>query len=192
MKNYPTYEEYVKHQVSKIQDPLIIDRLLNTEWDLWLNGFKVVFNNHADILRECTSAICLGARTGQEVQALQDMGVSATGIDLKAFPPLVAAGDVHNISFEDESFDFVFSNIFDHALYPKKFVLEIERILRPGGYALMHFYVGRKLDVFGVNQVTSVEKEVFPLFEKVKIIHCKEIQLAGVLSCYNWEVLVQK
>jgi len=113
---YKTYDDYVKHQTSKILLPGVKTRLLTTEWKVWLDGFKKIFYPHKQILSNCNRALCLGARTGQEVQALKDMKVDAIGIDLMPFPPLVIQGDVHAIPYEENSFDFVFSNIFDHVL----------------------------------------------------------------------------
>ena len=40
-------------------------------------------------------------------------------------------GDVHDLQFADASQDFVFSNIFDHVLFPQKFIAEIKRVLKP-------------------------------------------------------------
>ncbi len=54
---------------------------------------------------------------GQEVATL--------GIDLAPAPPLVAEGDLHAQPFADASVDFEFSKVFDHALYPNRFVAEI-------------------------------------------------------------------
>jgi len=62
----------------------------------------------------------------------------AVGIDLAPAPPLVVRGDFHAQPFPDATFDFEFSNVFNHALYSDRFAAEIERTLRPGGVAVLH------------------------------------------------------
>ncbi|KAL8473218.1 hypothetical protein ACS0TY_030155 [Phlomoides rotata] len=42
-------------------------------------------------------------------------------MDLVLSPPLVVAGNFHHQSFDDETFNFEFSDVFDHALYPDKY-----------------------------------------------------------------------
>ncbi|KAG0628964.1 hypothetical protein M758_1G066600 [Ceratodon purpureus] len=80
--------------------------------------------------------MCIGARLGQEVVAFQEIGVAdAIGIDLVPAPPLVIHGDIRHHPFPDSTFGFEFSNVFDHALFPQRFVSEIERTLKPSGKA---------------------------------------------------------
>ena len=68
------------------------------------------------------------------MEALKRVGVNdSIGLDLVPYPPIVIKGDFHHQPFDDKAFDFEFSNVFDHALYPDKFVGEIERTLKPGG-----------------------------------------------------------
>jgi SAM-dependent methyltransferase len=67
------------------------------------------------------------------------------GLDL-AFRPLAAAapsirrlsGDMENLPFRDGSIGFVFSwAAIEHVPHPERVLLEIERVLRPGGMALL-------------------------------------------------------
>ncbi|KAG8387692.1 hypothetical protein BUALT_Bualt02G0047700 [Buddleja alternifolia] len=46
-------------------------------------------------------------------------------------------GFVYELNFEDNHFDFVFSGDLDHVSVPSLLVLEIERVLRPGGTGAM-------------------------------------------------------
>ena len=65
--------------------------------------------------------LCLGARTGQEVVALKELGVeNSIGIDIVPHEPNVIKGDIHDLDFKDETFDFVYTNIIDHSINPKK------------------------------------------------------------------------
>jgi len=142
-RQYASYEDYIRHQKSKADhgSPLY-NRLLTDLWEPDCAGFRENFRPYSQILAQCKNALCLGARTGQEVHVLREMGVTdAIGIDLVSTPPLVLEGDVHALSFADASYDFVFSNIFDHVLYPEKFIAEIKRVLKPGQHCLLHLSV---------------------------------------------------
>jgi SAM-dependent methyltransferase len=81
--------------------------------------------------------LCLGARTGCEVQAARDVGFpDSIGIDLhpaRENDGLVLQGDWHNISFPDQSFENVFTNAIDHCFDLSKLITEILRVLKPGG-----------------------------------------------------------
>lgn len=141
-KTYTSYQEYVDHQKSKANhNTKLYHDLLTVLWESDCEGFRQNFYPYKEILKTLKIGLCLGARTGQEVYVLREMGLDAIGIDLVDTPPLVLQGDVHDIQFEDNSFDFVFSNIFDHVLYPEVFVNEIKRVLIPGGYCLLHLSV---------------------------------------------------
>ena len=156
LNKYDTYEEYVKHQLVKTQDPERVKLWLNDEWDIKCKGFLSIFNRHQKYISNCSNAICLGARTGQEVKVLRDMGIDATGIDLQEFPPFTIEGDIHDLKFEDGSFDLLFTNIVDHSLYPKIMVSEIERVLKVGGIAIIHFQV-----MIGVKEDNFTETKIF-------------------------------
>lgn len=146
-KKYDNYEDYLKHQKSKADHgSYLYQKLLTDLWEPDCAGFRENFRPYTALLRNSKNALCLGARTGQEVFVLREMGVDAIGIDLVSTPPLVLEGDVHNLQFSSESYDFIFSNIFDHVLYPAQFISEIKRVLKPDGYCLLH------LSIAGENQ----------------------------------------
>ncbi len=78
--------------------------------------------------------LCLGARTGAEMDAFKRSGFKAVGIDLHPLGKDVLVGDWHAMpEFADGSFGTVYSNSFDHCLYLDKACAEIARILKPGG-----------------------------------------------------------
>src|SRR3546814_1114234 len=97
---------------------------LGEEWRSKIGGFKSIFRRNDAVIQGCQKALCLGARTGQEVVALEELGLDAIGIDLVPCPPHVEAGDIHNLRFEDASFDLIFTNIVDHSIDPSKFFSE--------------------------------------------------------------------
>ena len=183
------YQGYLNHQKEKSLDPERRKKWLTEEWQVKLQGFRDIFNSHAEVLQECSNALCIGARTGQEVQALRDLGVDAVGIDLVEAPPLVLEGDMHELSFPSESFDFVFSNSFDHSLYPEKCISEIERVLRQGGWALMHLQIGIAQDEYTETVVTK-SSEIVGLYQCSDVIIDRSIPQN--FAAMNYELLFRK
>lgn len=189
VREYANTQEYFEHQKQKTNDPERRKIWLNEEWEIKLNGFKEVFARHPDIVKAGMKGLCLGARTGQEVQALRDMGLDAIGVDLVAMPPLVIEGDVHNLPFEDNTFDVAFSNIFDHLLEPQKFVAEVERVLKPGGHFILHIGTGPQMDEFSV-QLLKDSKPAEACFKKSDIASSHEIR--NSFDPMNWEIVARK
>src|SRR3546814_10121718 len=85
----------------KTLDPIRREKWLGEEWRSKIDGFKSIFRRNDAVIQGCQKALCLGARTGQEVVALEELGLDAIGIDLVPCPPHVEAGDIHNLRFED-------------------------------------------------------------------------------------------
>jgi len=188
-QKYNTYQDYLDHQKEKTLDPQRREKWLGKEWESKLTGFNEVFQRHSDVLKTCRKAICIGARTGQEVKALRDLGIDAIGIDLVPHPPLVIEGDMHNIPFEDGSFDFAFSNCFDHSLHPDRFISEMERVTKPGGHALIQLQIGVSQDKYTETKVKS-SSQVTKLFKQSKIVEDK--QIPQNFAAMNWEILARK
>lgn len=112
--------------------------------------------------------------------ALKLIGVpDSVGIDLVPRPPLVIKGDFHAQPFENETFDFEFSNVFDHALLPGKFVGEIERTLKPGGVCVLHVALSRRADKYSANDLYSV-RPLVELFKKSELIQVKKVDGFGL------------
>ena len=62
------------------------------------------------------------------------------GFDILAGDGVDTVGDVHKLSenFPAERFDFVYSvSVFEHLLFPWKAVLEINKVLKTGGYVFL-------------------------------------------------------
>uniref|UniRef100_A0A6N2KA76 Methyltransferase type 11 domain-containing protein n=1 Tax=Salix viminalis TaxID=40686 RepID=A0A6N2KA76_SALVM len=132
---YSSYDEYIQRQLNKTLNPKLRKIWTTRDWQ------RIVDR----------------ARVGQEVSALKSIGVNdSIGIDLVPYPPLVVKGDFHAQPFMNDTFDFEFSNVFDHALYPWKFVGEIERTLKPGGVCVIHVALSRRADKYSANDLYSV------------------------------------
>ncbi|URE16572.1 hypothetical protein MUK42_11033 [Musa troglodytarum] len=90
------------------------------------------------LLSNASHVLCVSAGAGHEVAALQESGVSdVTGVDLVDFPPLVRRADPHNLPFFDDVFDIAFTAGLAGALFPARFVAELERTVRRGGAVVL-------------------------------------------------------
>jgi len=187
--NYKQYDDYLKFQKEKTLDPERIEKWFNQEWEKKYNGFREIFNNNYQYIKDKSNAICLGARTGQEVKALIDLGIKAIGIDLVPFPPYTIEGDIHNLKALDSTFDFIFTNIFDHSLYPDKFCNEMERVCKSGGIIIIHLQLGVDGDKYSEN-VIHKPNIIYKYFRDSEILKSRAIK-----NCFdgmNWELIFKK
>ena len=100
--------------------------------------------------------------------AMRELGVSdVTGIDIVDVPPLVRRSDPHNLPFFDGVFDLGFSAGLDWALFPARFVAELERTVIKGGIIVLAF--GR----------FSTAEEVRSLFKRSSLISLSNVTLIG-------------
>tara|TARA_B100000886_G_scaffold340500_1_gene310550 strand:+ start:21539 stop:22198 length:660 start_codon:yes stop_codon:yes gene_type:complete len=189
LNRYDNYSDYVEHQKNKTTDPEKIKKWFNDEWDLKYNGFVEIFQRNQRYLRNKNNAICLGSRTGQEVKALIDLGLEAIGLDLVAFPPYTIQGDIHNINKSDNSIDLVFTNIFDHSLYPEKFCNEMERICRKKGHIIIHFQKGIDGDEYSENLIS--DPQVIISYFKNSFL-CESKKIKNSFDLMNWEIVFKK
>ncbi|EOY07810.1 PREDICTED: uncharacterized protein LOC18597935 [Theobroma cacao] len=83
-------------------------------------------------------ALCVGEGSVSAVVALRDSGFSdVTGVYRHPFFSLKQKKFVYELDYEDNSYDFVLSRDLDKVSVPALLVLEIERVLRPGGIGAM-------------------------------------------------------
>ncbi|XP_040382762.1 uncharacterized protein LOC102699425 [Oryza brachyantha] len=190
---FRSYEDYLRHQLNKTLDPRLRRVWATRDWRRKVDAFARAFAALRDggrgaLLSNSSRALCVGARLGQEVAALRLVGVrDAVGIDLAPAPPLVVRGDFHAQPFANDTFDFEFSNVFDHALYPDRFVAEIERTLRPGGVAVLHVAVHRRGDKYSANDLLDVQGLV-GLFHRSEVVRISKVDAFGL----DTEVILRK
>jgi SAM-dependent methyltransferase len=178
IRQYANYDEYIAHQKSKAgHGSELYNKLLNELWTSDCHGFQLIFEAHKEAIEKATKAICLGARTGQEVHVLREMGLDTTGMDLVDCPPLVEEGDVHNLKYADASFDFIFSNIFDHVLMPEKFISELERVAKSNAYCILHLSLNDLGDQHSANVLSDVQTVVILFKRKIEIIKNERLNL---------------
>eukprot|EP01018_Ginkgo_biloba_P011576 Gb_18011 [translate_table: standard] len=109
-------------------------------WKQKVDSFTAIFKDiwEEGSLSLHSKAMCISAGVGQEVMALRQMGLDdALGIEVVESPPLVIRGDPHNHPFPANTFDLEFSTHISEALFPTRFVSEMERTLKPGGLAVI-------------------------------------------------------
>ncbi|KAJ4834564.1 hypothetical protein Tsubulata_046949 [Turnera subulata] len=179
---YTSYESYIQRQLNKTLNPKLRKIWTTRDWDRKIQVFSTFFHllKKEGFLSNSSKALCIGARVGQEVEALRRVGVEdSVGIDLVPYPPLVVKGDFHHQPFDDATFDFEFSNVFDHALYPEKFVGEIERTLRPGGLCVLHVALDKRADKYSANDLYSVEPLV-KLFKESELVRVRKVDGFGL------------
>ncbi|MCL7022056.1 hypothetical protein MKW94_023612 [Papaver nudicaule] len=129
--------------------------------DQW--GLKFL-NNH-------TKALCVSAGAGHEVMALNQLGViDVTGVELVESPPLVSRADPHNLPFFDGVFDFGFTAHLTEALFPYRFVYELERTIRPGGVVVV---VVEECDFDELGEIKR-------FFKKCDFVSARNVTLAGL------------
>ena len=186
-REYEDYQLYLDHQKEKSEDPKRVRKWLNEEWNQKIKMFTRIFERNKEYLTDGGKALGICARTGQEIVALNNLGMDAIGVDIAPHPPLVIEGDAHELPFEDHVFDFVFSNSFDHSIMPEKFLSEMQRVLKPGGYGLLHLQLTKKVDNYAENIIVS-EDPVISLLTDSTI--CKNKDIKG--ECYNKGIVFRK
>lgn len=174
------YDSYLELQRRKTEDSRRRQIWLGEEWEKKIFEFETFFKATIHV-RPPSKALCVGARTGQEVVALRSLGIDAVGIDLVPHEPLVVEGDMHDIPFPTNHFDFLFTNCFDHSLMPQQFVNEAERVVRPGGTIMVLVMLNLADDEFGVTDVFA-EEAVPALFRDSR---CVESEADTRLSPMN-------
>ncbi|KAK8567631.1 hypothetical protein V6N13_105588 [Hibiscus sabdariffa] len=179
---YTNYDAYIQRQLNKTLNPKLRKIWTTRDWDRKINVFSKFFDElkRENLLSNSSKSLSIGARVGQEVEALKRVGVAdAIGIDLVPFPPLVVKGDFHNQPFHNDTFDFEFSNVFDHALYPTKFVAEIERTLKPDGVCILHVALSRRGDKYSANDLYSI-KPLSKLFRRSELVRVRKVDGFGL------------
>jgi ubiquinone/menaquinone biosynthesis C-methylase UbiE len=135
----------------------------------------------------------IGARTGQEVVALHEMGLeNVIGIDIVPHEPLVVVGDMHNLEYEDNSFDFVHTNVLDHSIDPKKLISEVERVLRPGGIFFLQVQVGLNQDEFTEFVIHNPVYDVVTLFDQSYCLLMRPLPGGTNFAAMNFEFVFIK
>ncbi|KAL5720645.1 hypothetical protein ACHQM5_013291 [Ranunculus cassubicifolius] len=143
------------------------------DWRKKVISFQEFFSEIQTLgfLKNHSRVLCVSAGAGQEVMALSEMGVlDVTGVELVDSPPLVSRADPHNLPFFDEMFDLAFSAHFAEALFPFRFIAEMERTVSRGGVCVIVLEECSDEDL----------KEIKGLFRKSSFVSASNITLIGL------------
>jgi len=112
------------HQPSLLRPKLLIEVL---------NNIHYIFENRVDL-----KVLCVGPRTEAEFFMLLGEGFSVqnlTGLDLMSYSDFVDVGDMHDMPYEDNSFDIVFLGwVLTYSTDMQQVANECMRVAKPGGY----------------------------------------------------------
>lgn len=186
---HKTYEDYVNKQIEKTLDPNRIKKWKGVEWQIKVDGFRHLFKRNEEFLQNKKNSICLGARTGQEVFVLRELGLESIGIDLVEFPPYTIKGDIHNLEFDDGKFDLIFTNILDHSLYLEKFISEMERVCIKDGIIILNTQENIPVDDYSENVINDPEP-IIKMFKNSTLIINREIK--DTFDQMNRELIFKK
>lgn len=149
-RSYSDYVAYVQHQLGE-------ERRSPTTVEIMVGRLEHLLLNH---INERTEALCLGAREGEEVAALRQLGLRAVGIDLKpmappAIPPLVMLGDFNRLTgtFDSGRFGLVYTNSIDHAFDLRTMFEQVHGVLACSGVFVVDFFPG----AFGPFEAVKIE-----------------------------------
>jgi len=165
-RRYASYDEYVEHQASKLDQ--IAPRLREKE-DEDFAEFRRRFASCA-ALDGARAVLCLGARLGTEVRALHDLGYFAVGIDLNPGErnPYVLPGDFHRIVFPSGTIDAVYTNALDHVFSLEQLVGEVQRLLRPGGVFVADLELGSEEGFVPGEYESAIWRDHERLIDRIK------------------------
>ncbi|CAN4079871.1 unnamed protein product [Withania somnifera] len=141
-------------------------------WIQTVVSFKTQFQTLKDknLFSKHSRALVVSAGPGQAVMALKEMGLhDITAVEVVDSPPLVRRADPHNLPFFDNAFDLGFSAYLDRALFPDRYVAEMERTVRVGGACVV------AVEECGGEEVEQAVK----LFRKSKVLGVKNVTMGG-------------
>jgi len=206
LKKIDKYEEYLKLQREKTLNPEKRLRWIKNHDEnnsKWIASFRNLFEFFYDIIavHRDDEVCCIGARTGDEVMALRQLGFyKALGTDLVPFRDIVVQDDIHDMKFEDDTIGLFYTNIFDHVLYPRKAISEINRCLKKGGKAFFQLQIGAKLLSYGTCLLEHPDDfhDIIQEFDDLNIIYSdvnfnRADSMGPIYNAdLNWNVIVEK
>ena len=192
---YEQYEDYITFQKQKTGNLEKRQKWLNEEWESKVEGFKTEFKKLRDFLTPDKKCLCLGARVGHEVAALQELGIKDTiGIDIIPHEPYVTTGDIHALDFENNTFDFIYTNIIDYSIDPQKMINEAERVLKNDGVIMIQLQLGINNDEYAECISDNAFLDIVPLFNESYCVHMGPARQdkAPTIFGMNYELVFQK
>jgi len=188
-REYKDYDEYVAHQIEKTADPERRARLLQKfNFNKKVLYFKQKFQRFLD-KANLGQTVCLGARMGEEIEALLQLGVDCYGVDLVPHPPHVIKGDFQDLHFiEDGTVDTFYTNSLDHSSDPEKVFSESSRCLKEGGVFIVDYFPGHWED-HAASYIEAPEKFFVNMKCDLALINASVV---STMSNEAWELIFRK
>lgn len=124
-------------------------------------------------------ALVIGCRNARELDLLEARGVKrTTGVDLFSHDKRIQVMDMHDLKFDEGTFDLVYcSHALEHALNPKKVCEELVRVLKDDGIIVVEVPVnyavnGADLHDFGSAQNLTA---LFPPTSKMMPLYLADV-----------------
>ncbi|XP_057721017.1 uncharacterized protein LOC130935334 [Arachis stenosperma] len=125
----------------RFENATLQSRVLSTFWRSFYceKDENLTVNVVNDLMKkqllDCgAKSLCVGEGSAMAVAAMKHMGFSSvTGVHRHRFFSLKQKKIVYELNYQDCSFDFVLSRDLDKVSVPALLVLEVERVLKPGG-----------------------------------------------------------
>ncbi|KAD2393652.1 hypothetical protein R6Q59_012049 [Mikania micrantha] len=177
-KHNPNHRPHPKSSCDAAHRPITtIDKKNHRLWctGTWrksVDSFSAIFHDLQNLKHICnhTHALIVSAGGGQAVMSLNKIGLAdVTGVELIDSPPLVSRADPHNLPFFDGVFDLGFSANLDQALFPSRYVRELERTVKVGGVIVVC------VEMCGNDGVI----EVLKLFRRSELLQARNVTLMG-------------
>ncbi|KAL5546179.1 hypothetical protein UlMin_005866 [Ulmus minor] len=157
-------------------------RFLNPFWgSIEANQCEEYVNLTANVVRELegkqllnrdVNALCVGEGSAVAASALRNLGFSdAYDADERRFFSLKRKQFVYELDYQEKAFSFVFARDLDMVTVPALLVLEVERVLSPGG-------IGAVLVGISGSPPTSLIRSATPISSVLKsssIVHVNHI-----------------
>ncbi|XP_050270909.1 uncharacterized protein LOC126714687 [Quercus robur] len=145
----------------------------SNSWQSKVSSFSHFFTSirHLGFLHNHSKVLCVSAGAGHEVMALSKLGtLDVTGVELVDSPPLVSRADPHNLPFFDNIFDLVYTGHLEEALFPARFVSEMERTARGKGVCVV------VVEECGDDDV----RQIVGLFQNSSLVSVANVSLVGL------------
>lgn len=172
-----TYEEFTEPFYDEI------DRRFFESASHYLPARQIPFDRLIDFdsLRD-KDVLEIGCGNGSHAQLLAQRAKSYTGIDLtdyavrststrlalRQLPGTVLQMDAEAMKFPDHSFDFIWTwGVIHHSANTPKIIQEMNRVLRPGGRAIVMVYYRGLWNFYAIGSLVSLLSGEFPTLDKI-------------------------
>ncbi|KAK9158345.1 hypothetical protein Scep_004919 [Stephania cephalantha] len=129
------------------------------------------------LLKSGSKLLFVGDGSGLSVAALRELFPQCLGERVKRF--------TDGIEFKDDTFDFVFSTDIDTVSVPALLVVEIERVLRPGGFGAMLVAVGTSY----YGNLIKAATPISTFLRSSNVVHARSVYSSS-LVVFKKELLV--